>query len=83
MTTSSIAEIASTHTPTGRPYGASSNWVTPKSAPHGCAPRGDLREEWFPPTRQGLEMAIALAAAHLQSFLAEIDAVRSRILASE
>jgi hypothetical protein len=45
--------------------------------------RGELQEEWFPPTRQGLEIAIALAAAQLQSFLDEIDAVRSRILAIE
>ena len=45
--------------------------------------RGELQEEWFPPTRAGLETTIALATAHLQSFLAEIDAVRSRILATE
>jgi len=44
--------------------------------------RGELREEWFPPTREGLKTAIELARAHLQSFLEEIDAVRSRIIAS-
>ena len=42
--------------------------------------QGELQEEWFPPTRAGLETTIALAAAHLKTFLDEIEAVRSRIL---
>ena len=44
--------------------------------------RGELQEEWFPPTREGLQTAIALATAHLQSFLEEIDAVRGLIISS-
>ncbi len=44
--------------------------------------RGELREEWFPPTREGLQTAIALAQAHLYRFLQEIDEVREQILAS-
>ena len=44
--------------------------------------RGELREEWFPPTREGLQTAIALAQAHLHRFLQEIDEVREQILAS-
>jgi hypothetical protein len=45
--------------------------------------RGELREEWFPPTRAGLESTIALATAHLKAFLEEIDAVRTRIIENE
>lgn len=43
--------------------------------------QGDLSEQWFPPTREMLEDVIMLAAAHLGSFLAEIDEVRAAILA--
>jgi hypothetical protein len=45
--------------------------------------RGDaeLREEWFPPTREGLQSATELASAHLQTLLDEIDAVRRLIIA--
>lgn len=45
--------------------------------------QGELREEWFPPTRKGLEIMIELARAHLQSFLDDIGAVRERILITE
>jgi hypothetical protein len=43
----------------------------------------ELSEEWFPPTREGLEDVVALATAHLESFLSEIDEVSNRILATE
>jgi len=45
--------------------------------------QGDLSEQWFPPTRELLDDVAALAAAHLESFLAEIEEVRSLILATE
>jgi hypothetical protein len=45
--------------------------------------RGELREEWFPPTRKGLEILIELARAHLQTFLDAIDTVGTRILKME
>jgi hypothetical protein len=45
--------------------------------------KGELREEWFPPTPDGLRDLIALAQAHLARFLDEIEAVRQRILALE
>lgn len=45
--------------------------------------QGELSEEWFPPTAAGLADVVALAAAHLESILSEIDEVRIRILATE
>lgn len=43
----------------------------------------ELSEVWFPPTREGLEDVVALATAHLEAFLSEIDEVSTRILAIE
>jgi hypothetical protein len=40
-----------------------------------------LSEQWFPPTRDMLTDVAALAAAHLDSFLEEIEKVRTAILA--
>jgi hypothetical protein len=40
-------------------------------------------EQWFPPTRDGLADVEALAVAHLERVMAEIDEVRARIVALE
>jgi hypothetical protein len=40
-------------------------------------------EQWFPPTRDGLADVVALAVAHLESLMAEIDEVRARIVVLE
>lgn len=45
-------------------------------------PGGELSEAWHPPTDAMLGDAIALAMAHLTSFLHEMDALRGRRLAS-
>lgn len=45
--------------------------------------QGDLSEQWFPPTREMLDDVVALAVAHLESFLAAIEEVRALILATE
>jgi signal transduction histidine kinase len=45
-------------------------------------PRGELREEWHPPTNAMLGDVIALTTAHLGSFLDEIDALRTQRLSS-
>ena len=45
--------------------------------------QGDLSEQWFPPTPELLDDVVMLAAAHLESFLAEIEEVRVLILATE
>jgi hypothetical protein len=41
---------------------------------------GDLKENWFPPTREGLTTTIALAEAHLKSVLEELGKLRQRII---
>jgi hypothetical protein len=43
---------------------------------------GDPREEWFPPTPDGLRDVIALAHTQLASFLEEMGAIRRRIVAT-
>lgn len=45
--------------------------------------QGDLSEQWFPPTREMLDDVVALAGAHLSSFLDQIEKTREAILQLE
>jgi hypothetical protein len=40
---------------------------------------GDLKENWFPPTPEGLKTVVALAEANLKGVLEEIGKLRERI----